>query len=480
MKTPPPQATPIERVFRVPVYFVREVDVLPLISTFGTARPDQEVTIAAEVAGRIVETSRLKVGVALRGPDSPPADAPTGTPTSTDITVTSTGGTTDEPAPTGRPGDLLVQIDPDTYHQRWLQAQAMLAQDAAELERLRQEVKNAQTLLEQRRQSLASAAEQLKIQERLTQQGAGRETDLRRTELELQQYEAGVLQLETELALEDSRRQQILARQAAHEKDLELARLELERSSVRAPFDGTISEVFVEQGQYLRVGEPLVKLTNTRRVEVALPLPVSRSGPLAELVAAGEQPRVQLAEHESADCRWVGRVTRIAPVADATTRTVDVFAEVDNSQLRDPLRPGTFVHARIESAEMKRLVLIPRDAVIDGAVFIAQADAPTSASVSDRNAAANAMTASAQRRPVQIAGFLQSFAIVSLGLSASERVILTNLDILKDGTRLSIVEERDVHSELQREKAPAFEVLRATPVAGLTPGADGTSDQAAR
>ena len=477
MKTLPPQTTPIERVFRVPIYVVREVDVQPLISTFGAARPDQEVTIAAEVSGRIIETSRLKVGVAVQGPGVAATGPSNGTPTSA-----STSAATDAPAqaPSApRPGDLLVQIDPDTYHQRWLQAQAMLAQDSAELERLRQEIKNAQTMLDQRRQSLVSATEQLKIQERLAQQGAGRETDLRRTELELQQYEAGVLQLETELALEDSRRQQILARQAAHEKDLELARLELDRSSVRAPFDGTISEVYVEQGQYLRVGEPLLKLTNTQRVEVALPLPVSRSGPVAELLAAGEQPRVQLAEHETADCRWVGRVTRMAPVADASTRTVDVFAEVDNSQLRDPLRPGTFVHAQIESSEMKHLVLIPRDAVIGGAVFVAQPAATLTAG-SGGGASSTGIGASAQRRPVQIAGFLQSFAIVSEGLAPGERIVLTNLDILKDGTRLTIVEERDVHSELQREKVPAFEVLRATPVAGLAPATDGTGDRAAR
>ena len=143
--------------------------------------------------------------------------------------------------------------------------------------------------------------------------GAGRETELRRSELEYQQVEAAALQLQSELDLEDARRQQIEARQTAHQQDLELAQLELARANVVAPFSGIISEVFVEAGQYVRPGEPLLKLTNIDRVEIPLPLPVSRSGPIAELLRQGHEPRVQLAEHEAAECRWVARVNAHRP-----------------------------------------------------------------------------------------------------------------------------------------------------------------------
>jgi len=441
LKEPPPQVQPSVRVFRVPVLVVERSDVRPLVSTFGTARSDQEATIAAEVAGTIVDSKLIDVGASVAGPE--PAGAG---------------------AAKTRPGDLLVTIDPETYRQRVLQAEALLAQDEAELAKLAQDVKNSRRLLEQKQESLKSAQAQLDLQRKLFKDAAGRETELRRAELEYQQVEAAALQLQSDIDLEEVRRKQILARQAAHEQDLELARLELRRADIHAPFAGVVSEVLVETGQYVRPGEPLLKLANVNRVEIPLPLPLGQSGPVSELLAAGETPVVQLAEHETAECRWVGRVTRIAPVANEMTRTVDVFAEVDNTQSRDALRPGTFVHARIESGTRSNLLLIPRGAIIDGAVFVAK---PSSAQAAEGDSSADESDSQAERRPVEIQGMLQGFAIITSGLVPGDRVVLTNLDVLSDGTRLKVIEERTVISELEREEIPGFEVIETAPLADI-------------
>ena len=437
LKEPPPQVEPSQRVFRVPVLVVEENTVLPLVSTFGTAESEQEATIAAEVAGTIVDPKLIDIGAQVQGP------------VRGDDSVTEV-----------EPGDRLLRIDPETYRQRVLQAEALLAQDEAELAKLAQDMVNNRKLLDQKEQSLESARAQLDLQRRLFKDGAGRETELRRTELEFQQVEAAALQLQTELDLEEVRRKQLLARKSAHERDLGLARLDVERANVHAPFTGIVSEVLVETGQYVRVGDPLIKLTTVGRVEIPLPLPLSRSAPVAELLSAGERPRVQMAEHESAECRWVGRVTRISPVADELTRTVDVFAEVDNTQSRDALRPGTFVHAKIASREMPDVMLVPRGAIIDGAVFVAEPNGGRGERTSSGE-----YNARAQRKPVKLHGLLEGFAIVESGVTPGDRVVLTNLDILSDGTHLRVIEERTVGSELERQELPGFELVESTPVA---------------
>ncbi|MFV0442179.1 MAG: efflux RND transporter periplasmic adaptor subunit [Planctomycetaceae bacterium] len=438
LKEPPPQVQPSTRVFRVPVFQVEQSTVRPLVSTFGTARPDQEVLVAAEVAGRVVDSSQLDVGVAVRG---------LGVATDTRL-------------------GPLVEIDPQTYEQRLLQAEALLAQDTADLAKLDQDVQNTRRLWQQKQQSLSSAKAQWDLQKRLIEQGAGREAEVRRTELEYQQVEAAAIQLQSELDLEQVRRQQLVARQKAHQQDIELAKLDVGRAKVFAPFSGVISEVHVEDGQYVRPGEPLFKLTAVDRVQIPLPLPVSDSAAISARIQAGEQPRVQLAEHEAAECRWVGRVTRIAPVADELTRTVQVFAEVENMAGRDPLRPGTFVHASIESLVLPSVMLVPRGAIFEGGVFVVR----QTSDLGDKSSS----TTVAERRTVQIRQTLQSFAVIESGLQPGDQVVLTNLDVLSDGTPLTIVEQRTVAEGLSRETVPGFEIVEPEELSGRlsTPAAE--------
>ncbi|MEZ6067719.1 MAG: efflux RND transporter periplasmic adaptor subunit [Planctomycetaceae bacterium] len=446
LKELPAQVEPQPRVFRVAVYKAESVDVRPFVSTFGTPRPDQEVIVSAEVAGRIVESGRLDVGVHVSGPPdaSDPAE-----PAQQSAEPSATNGSDVVDADSARRGDLLVRIDPDEYSERLAQTRAVLAEfDAA--------MANTRELIEQKRQSLASARKSLELQQSLEAQKAGRKTDLIRAELDYQLQEAAVLQLQTELNLEPAKRDRLL-------RDIELAQLNVNKASVHAPFSGVISEAMVEDGQYVRPGEPLFKLTNLDRVEIPLPLPVSQSAAIAGLIAKGEQPLVQLAEHESAECRWVGSVTRIAPTADELTRTIQVYAEVDNSQLADPLRPGTFVNARIESAERRGVLLVPRDALVDGAVYVARAESTANF---DGATTSQPVAARAERREVTISGVLQSFAIVTAGLEPGDRVVLTNLDVLQPESLLEVISQSNVHTELDRAVIPGFDVLSTSSVAG--------------
>jgi multidrug efflux pump subunit AcrA (membrane-fusion protein) len=214
----------ISKTYSVTVYRVEPVDLQRVITAFGTALADREVMVAAEVAGRVIEANRLKVG---RGVEA------AGATRSREGTSAST------------PGDLLVRIDPQTYQARVLQARNLLAQDAADLKRLDQEHENNELLLETERKNLATATEEYQSVENLKARGVGTDSAVRQAQLEKARYQEAVNRLENEVRLYDSRREAIEARLDAHQSDLELAQLELERTQVFAPFGGVISGVHV-------------------------------------------------------------------------------------------------------------------------------------------------------------------------------------------------------------------------------------------
>ena len=116
--------------------------------------------------------------------------------------------------------------------------------------------------------------------------------------------------------------------QSARDRDLQHARLEAH--ALRAPFDGVIVRVLVEEGETPKSSDPIVELVNldALRVEMHLPAayyPAIRVGDTYTLHASA--PVAQPLD---------GTVTSIEPVIDAATRTFRCVLSVDNAEARHP------------------------------------------------------------------------------------------------------------------------------------------------
>ncbi len=435
-REPPRQEeSAIRKTYSVTVFEVQPAHLQRVITAFGTARADRQVTVAAEVSGRVVEADRLEVGRAVEAPR---------------VSV----GPDGQSVRTG--GDLLVRIDPLTYEERVIQAKKMLAQDDVELTRLNQEHENNQRLLKTDRANLKTATVEFENAQNLLRQKVGTSSAVRRAEQEMRRYKSAVIRLENEIGLFEVRKQQLFSRRDANESDLELAQLDLNRTEVRPPFSGVLSEIFVEQGQFVRQGDPLVRLTDPARVEIPLSLQLSDYLEISTLREQGRPIHVALAENETAEPRWFSdplEELRQAPEADERTRTVKIYTEVDNAAQDVPLLPGTFVHSRILGTVRRDTIAIPRDAVIDGMVFVAvptssdagsgsSSSASTSpsstSSGSTSSSASDAISARVERRPVKVSRTLQSLVMVEAGLAPGEWVVLTNLDVIFEGAQLKI------------------------------------------
>jgi HlyD family secretion protein len=123
-----------------------------------------------------------------------------------------------------------------------------------------------------------------------------------------------------------------------------VARVDLARTELRAPFDGVVAEVGTEIGEWLTPSmggvpaAPAIDLLDPSSLYIAAPIDEMDS----ERVAVG-QP-VRLAVDSRRGEHFEGRLVRVAPyVVDLVeqNRTVEVEAELDDPELAATLLPGT-------------------------------------------------------------------------------------------------------------------------------------------
>lgn len=310
-------------------------------SAFGTVRPMDAADIAAEVSGRVVERpAGLEAGTAVRAGD-------------TLIRIESSDFASRVAALKQRIEALRAQISGLEVEEASLGEQVQLAQEDAEL---------AERELDRARQSVAA--------------GAGNESavDVRRQAVARarQTLEA----LRQQLDLIPTRRAQLNAQLAADRADLSIAERELARTNVVSPVTGVVREMFIDEGEWIRTGEPVARVVDLRRLEVPLRVPAGAAG----LVAVGNEAEVR--RDSAARSVWSGRVSRVSPEADPLTRTIEVYVEVEQSDAVGPdglpkpgseiLLPGQFVTATVRGTTPIERLAIPRRVVDGDRVLIAQ------------------------------------------------------------------------------------------------------------
>jgi RND family efflux transporter MFP subunit len=386
---------------------VQEVDVARPWTGYGTVRAMASAQVAVQVAGRVVER-----------PDSVEAG----------LAVVR--------------GDLLLRIDPSDFQNRVASLEGLVAALDAELDQLGIE---AASLDEQLTLVLEEADIARREYERAKgvyeDRGAGTPTEVDQRLAALRRAEREASSLEQRSRSIPSRRAALEANLSAQRAELAMAREDFERASVRAPIDGVLDEVFLDEGDFAQPGTAAARIVDLRRVELPLALPATA----ARDVAIGDEVEVSLESGSRA--RWTGAITRIAPAADAQTRSVRVFVEVvqdpgddlDASEMSAMLRPGMFVVGRVRPSEPARHTLVPRRAVVQGGVLVAEANSPSRARRVDVE------TLFSLEGPLEGAppGETQWLAVRSRELLAGQRVLVSNLDDLRDGSPIRVGEPED-------------------------------------
>lgn len=417
LRQPPAPRDQAEQVFNVEGFRVDAHPIQEYLNTFGTAVADREAVLAAEVSGKIVWINeRFDVGQEMQAPPYPRAEV------------------TPQDANPELPGDVLVRIDPETYAERVAQIAARIAETRTELMKLDQEETNLARVLKIATHDYDVFYKDYERRIELIEKGVKTEAERSRLNLELKVYERAKVQAENEASLVPSRRQQLKDKITSLEVEQRLAEQDRTRTIVRPPFNGYLSEVHVELGSYVRVGEPIARITDYGKVIIAAPLTLRDYAKLKPALGRGDLPKVSLALHAEDPDTWFGEVVRVAPEADQQSRTIMVYIEVHNSRQKVPLLPGTFVQARIEGPtyDPGDVLAVPRDAVRGTTVFVFE-------------------DGIARQKQVTVRENLQSLTLVSAGVAPGDVLVLTNLDVIADGSRINVGDRvRGLSDEMKR------------------------------
>lgn len=147
--------------------------------------------------------------------------------------------------------------------------------------------------------------------------------------------------------------------------------LNLERTELRAPFDGRVMARTANVGDFISPGSPLASIFAVEVAQVRIPLTdadLAVLGLSPGFVAGAEDaPRARVSTIVAGDHReWTGRLALIDASVDPQTRLVYGLVEVADpfgATQSAPLAPGLFVDVRIDSGSSERLVAIPRAAL---------------------------------------------------------------------------------------------------------------------
>ena len=351
-RRPPPVQTPLVQTVSV------DSRTGPLfVAGTGTVRPRAEITLAPQVAGRVVyvHPSLVSGGRVYRGQE-------------------------------------LIRIEQADYQNALRQAEAEVAQQKVGLMQAEEESALARDEYERFR---AREASRQQISPLATIDSNDYAEGLTETAENTTSGDASAEP--SSLVLREPQRaaaEAALSRAEAMQEDAELA---LSRTRIRAPFDGYVRTESVDEGQFVAVGQALAQLYASDAFEVIVPLSSESASLIPGLWSrqagsSGSLPASVYMKYGGTSYQWPAFVHRAEAALNTATRTIDVVVRVPRpfeggtpvevegevnliAPQAPPLLVGQYTSVEIEGMELERHFIIPRSALrIGDEVWVVEND----------------------------------------------------------------------------------------------------------
>ena len=286
----------------------REVDVV------GTLAAREEVTVAAEVEGRV---ARLAHDLGDRVAE----------------------------------GDALVELDQEKLRYKLDEQRAALEQARA---RYGADGDGELPPLERMPDVTSAAAQLAEARHQLDRAN----TLATRSLLPQSQLDEAKTRVETATAAHASAlasARQLRAEIAARQSGLALAERELRDAIIRAPFEGFVAERLVSTGQFVRLQAPIMRIVRLHPLRLTAEVPER----LAPWIETGRAVAVRADAYPNQV--FEGTVVRISPAVNLRSRAFAIEGEVPNPDGR--LKPGTFARVRITTDHIDRALTVPAGAI---------------------------------------------------------------------------------------------------------------------
>ena len=331
---------PVDKGLLVEVLPAKTEDVEMVVESFGTVAPREALKLVAQVHGQIVALD--------------PAFKE--------------GGFVQEKT-------RLIQIDPRTYRLAVERRKVQIKQAEAELKRLKQEVVNLKARMKIAGSDVKLARNEYLRLKKLIDRKVIAQSQLDKSEQAYLSSQERLQALDNQMALTDPQKEQLIAARDMARVMHQEAKLDLERSSIVAPFEGWVLEKAIEVGQYVNIGQQLGKIYSAGELDIEVRIPAKD---LKWFPADMGQETPLLADvvfkNAGNEHIWRVRVARIKAMMDERTRTLPMVIEIDETPATERpinpfgLRPGMFVTIRIKGKKIQNVFVLPRYLVYPGDV----------------------------------------------------------------------------------------------------------------
>ena len=365
-----------------------------MVEAYGTVKPRKSVKISVEVPGRIKDIhSSFVEGSSIQK------------------------------------GDLLIQIDPESYQLNRETGQIHINQAQTDIENFKQEIENLKNDIALSTANQNLAQKELERVKALVQNQFASKNSLDKIE---QQYLQAKMQLQTfsnRLLLTDTAMEAKYAALAMAQVDFRRADLALKRTQIRADFNGFVLEKMVEKDEYVNPGQTLGVIYQKDHLDVEVRIPIEDARWLKGLSENTELPRVQIVMANPNSQRtqvWNGRVVRLKAHIDEQTRTLPLTVEIiSGNELTNPvfdLKPGSFVKCSIMGETINDIYVVPRYLLKTGDILFIVQD--------------NRL----KMKKVTILRKFEEEIFVINGLASGDKIVSSPLPGALDGMALSIKE----------------------------------------
>jgi multidrug efflux pump subunit AcrA (membrane-fusion protein) len=133
--------------------------------------------------------------------------------------------------------------------------------------------------------------------------------------------------------------------------------LQLQRRTVRAPFNGTYTEVYMEQGAYTNTGGRVGRAIQTDHLEMEVPVVIED----AAWIKLGDPVKVI---SEARSLTWEGTVIRKGQYVDENTQSQTIFIRI-KSNSKQALLAGEYLTAIFPVRPIGNVMEIPRNSVFN-------------------------------------------------------------------------------------------------------------------
>jgi RND family efflux transporter MFP subunit len=198
------------------------------------------------------------------------------------------------------------------------------------------------------------------------------------------------------------------------------AKAMLSKTEIRAPFSGTIDEVFVERGQVVSAGpQGLMRIVNLNNMYVSTTIPESYIGKLK----VGTQVDVFLT---SLNKNYKGKVRQIGNFINPSNRSFGIEVSIPNPE--NLLRPNQVAKLKVIDYTVKNAVVVPSNVIQEDAkgnqfVFLASNS--------------NGKTATAKKVMVTTGKSSDNVTEILSGLSANDVIVIEGINTISEGMKLN-------------------------------------------